>query len=169
MYDLLRRGRFGNYPLNWRNLEALQASGYTGKVGIRSATTISNPVRLYHIPVAELPARIAAVTGDAKKAGFVFTEALDESKNTIQGEYDGRHLTYTFNKNPMKEAFRHECLHADGLLARGLLRHYLDPADMDLLDDLLHDFPDHVIEFSVFSEPLGQLQTRMIIWEVRLY
>jgi hypothetical protein len=168
MYRLLREGRFGNYPINWPSLAALQASGYQGKVGVRSLA-VSNPIALYHVPVGELAQRIAELPDTIDRSGLVFTEALDESKNTLQGEYDGHRLTYTFDKNPMKAAFRNQCLHAAGLLARGLLNHYLEPVDVDVIDDLLHDFPGHIVEFSGFSIPVGQRRTKMVVWEVRAY
>lgn len=168
MYELVDRGRFGNYPLNWTSVEDVIASGFQGEVSIRS-TVVSNPVKLYHVPVSELAARVAALDPKYTKAPLRFSEAPPEHLRTIQGEWDGTRLTYTFDANPMRIALLNDCRHATGIMARSLLRTYLDPADVDWLDELLTDFPDHTVEFSGFNAPVGILQTRMYVWECRYY
>jgi hypothetical protein len=168
MYRLLYGGRFGNYPRAWESLEAVLASGYGGHVSIRSLQT-SNPVKLYHVPAAELSARVAALPPAHRDAGLVFSESPDDSKRTIQGEWDGFSLTYSFFKAPMRLAFERELLHAEGPRARWLLKHYLDAADYEWLDDLIRDFPGHVVEFSGFSCRVGTHRRRCIFWEVRYY
>lgn len=168
MYRLLYGGRFGNYPQAWRSLDEIRASGYSGHVSIRSVQT-SNPVKLYHVPAEQLAGKVAALPQSHREAGLVFSESPDDSKRTIQGEWDGFNLTYSFAQAPMRLAFERQMLHADGPRARWLLKRYLDVSDYEWLDDLLHDFPNHVVEFSAFSCRVGTHRRRMIVWEVRHY
>jgi hypothetical protein len=41
--------------------------------------------------------------------------------------------------------------------------------DYDWLQELLEIYPDHVIEFSSYSVPVGNLQRCLVVWEVRKY
>lgn len=168
MYRHLYAGRFGNYPRAWQSVAEIHASGYSGHVSIRSLET-SNPVKLYHVPAAEIPAKVDALPLSHRKAGLVFSESPDDSKRTIQGEWDGFNLTHSYFQAPMRLAFERQLLHADGPQARWLLRHYLDAADYEWLDELLVDFPGHVVEFSGFKCRVGTHRRRMIVWEVRAY
>lgn len=168
MYRHLYAGRFGNYPQAWRSLAEIRASKYSGHVSIRSLQT-SNPVKLYHVPADQLAAKVASLPASHRDSGLVFSESPDDSKRTIQGEWDGFNLTYSFYQAPMRLAFEKQLLHADGAKARWLLKKYLDASDYEWLDELLVDFPDHVIEFSGFSIRVGTHRRRMICWEVRRY
>jgi hypothetical protein len=85
MYRLLYGGRFGNYPRAWESLEAVLASGYGGHVSIRSLQT-SNPVKLYHVPAVELPARVAALPPAHAEIRELFCKALVELKRSHYGE-----------------------------------------------------------------------------------
>jgi hypothetical protein len=168
MYELLYAGRFGNYPRAWESLEELQASGFSGEVSLRSKE-VSNPVKLYHIPSEKVAEIVAALPEAQRNSGLVFSEAPPDSQRAIQGEWDGTNLTYSFVPKPMRLAFVEDMRHADGLEAKTLLRYYLDPADVEWLDELLEDFPDHVVEFSGFKIRTGTHRRRMIVWEVRQY
>lgn len=168
MYQHLYAGRFGNYPQAWRSLKELKASKYRGCVSLRSLQT-SNPVRLYHVPYAELGERIAALPQAYRQAGFAFSESPDDSKRTIQGEWDGFNLTYSFLPLPMRDAFDKQMLSASHPQALWLLKRHLDQSDYEWLGELLESFPKHVVEFSAFSVRVGVLRRRMIVWEVRHY
>lgn len=169
MYRLLMAGRFGNYVRAWNSLEEIAAAGYSGHVSIRS-NQISNPVRLYHVPFADLPAAIAALPDNQSRHGLRFSESPPDHLRTIQGEYDGYSLTFSFAPLPMRLAFAQECHHATGLTSRILLRRYLTAGDFDWLDSLLEDFPGSTVEFSAFSAPVGTTPgSQCIFWEVRHY
>jgi hypothetical protein len=56
-----------------------------------------------------------------------------------------------------------------GLRAKMLLERYLDPSSLECVEDLLNEWPDHVIEFTAFDRTLGTLRRNTVIWEVRLY
>lgn len=168
MYQLLYAGKFGNYPLAWESLKDVLKSKYRGYISLRSRQT-SNPVKLYHIPFDDLLNQINNLPESHRSGGLVFSESPDDSKRTIQGEWDGYSLTYSFARLPMRFAFEKQMLHAEGSKARWLLKRYLDASDYEWLDELLTEWPKHVVEFSVFSCRVGILRRRMVVWEVRRY
>lgn len=169
MYRILHTGRFGNYPRAWQSLGEVQQSGYTGHVSLRSLE-VNNPVRLYHVPAEQLAASVAALPEYHRAAGLTFSESPPDEMRSIQGEFNGQHLTYTFAGYPMRIAFDHECLHADGFRAHCILGTYLDANDYDWLRELIADFPGATVEFSAFRRPVGtQPGSKMIVWEVRHY
>lgn len=53
--------------------------------------------------------------------------------------------------------------------SRHMLRAAMDSPSFDNLERLLHDYPDHAIEFSTFRRPVGVLNENTIFWEVRYY
>lgn len=168
MYEHLYNGRFGNYPLAWESLQEVLESSYRGHISLRSRQT-SNPIRLYHIPFSDLNTTLAKLPIEQTKYGLVFSESPDDSKRTIQGEWDGFSLTYSFYKAPMRLAFEKQMLHAEGAKARWLLKSYLDVSDYEWLGELIEDFPNHIVEFSGFSCRVGVLRRYAVFWECRLY
>jgi hypothetical protein len=169
MYQLLYAGRFGNYPLAWRSVSEVEASGFTGRISVRSRH-VANPVRLYGVPVSHLSRQLRSLPDEQRNADLIFSEFMPhETHGGIQGEFDGFNLTYTFHRAPMRIALERQLLHADGPRARWLLKRHLEASDYEWLDDLLADFPNHVVEFSSFSCRVGTLRRRTIFWEVRAY
>lgn len=169
MYELLRKGRFGNYPRTWQSVEEVLASGFTGEVSLRSLQ-IGNPVRLYHIPAKELAAAVEALPVHHRAGGLTFTEAPPDHQRMIQGEYDGDALTYSFSPEVMRVALEKDGHHARGFMARRILQAYMEPGDYEWICDLLTDFPGSTVEFSTFRVPVGtQKGSKMIVWEVRHY
>lgn len=168
MYELVERGRFGNYPRWWRSIEAMKASGYRGHVSLRSLE-VANQVRLYHVPADEVSERVSQLPNSQQRAGIVFSESPPDERRVIQGEWDGFDLHYTFARHPMRLAFEEQSLHASGPRARLILMAHLPVTEYEWLCELSSDFPNHVIEFSVFSVPVGLLGNHMLVWEVRAY
>lgn len=170
MYDLYQRGLFGNKPLTWFSLFSCLNSGYTGEISAR-CVEVSNPTRLYHIPIENLVSTLATYNRDPNS--LVYSEAPPDQKRTIQGEITinefGLYLRYTTAPHPMRIAFDHEDLVATGLSAKLLLQKNLTPTDYDWLLELLHIYDGAIIEFSTFSIPVGVLKTNMLVWEVRHY
>jgi hypothetical protein len=169
-YRMLRTGRFGNYPAAWSSLEDVLAGGFTGEVSIRSRE-ISNPVRIYHIPVADLAATVAALPEEQKRAGLEFSEAPPDDKRVVQGERDGQRLYYSYVGKPMRFALAEGGQHLYWAQARMFLKRHLTAGDYEWLESLLEDFPGHTVEFSAFSVPVGQLGpttgSQCIFWELR--
>lgn len=173
MYKLLMAGKLGNFAQVWGSLDEALSSGYTGIFSIRSLET-SNPIRRYHVPYEELQATYDAIPADRKSAGMTFCQAPPDDKRTIQGELmrdvGGLYFFYSTLPLVMRDALDQDGKHARGLQAKMLLQHYLEPVDYDMLMDLLDEYPDHVIEFSAFTVPVGVMpHRRTIIWEIRKY
>lgn len=171
MYEEVEKGRFGNYPVSWSTLEEVAASGYTGEVSIRSRQA-SNPVRLYHVPAAELAARVAALPPNHRDGGLIYCESPPDEARVLQGEWDGRHLFYSRVPKPMRYALEEGGISLWWASARHFLLRNLSAQTYDQLCELERDFPDHVIEFSEFSRPVGQLAHlghTAFFWEVRRY
>ena len=78
-------------------------------------------------------------------------------------------MTYTDIKLPMRPALAQRTLHADGLMALGLLKCYLDDPSYDNMMSLLDEYPDHVVEFTAFNRAMGVLGWASCVWEVRSY
>ena len=168
MYEGVERNWFGNYPINWSSLEAVLASGYTGEVSIRSRE-IANPVRLYHVPVAELAEKIAALPPSQRNSGLMFSESPPDQHRRLQGEWDGYYLFYSRVPKPMRYALDEGGVQLVGPAARLYLRHALLPESYEHILQVEEDFPGHVIEFSEFSRQVGRDKTNLFIWEVRMY
>lgn len=169
MYRLLESGRFGNYPISWPSVRDIVSSGFSGRVSVRSRQ-VANPIRLYGIPIAELRRTLSQLPTEQRNAELTFSEFVPhETHGTIQGEYDGFNLTYSLVRAPMRIALEKQLLHADGPRARWILKRHLEATDYEWLDDLLADFPGHVVEFSCFTCRVGTLRRRAIFWEVRAY
>jgi hypothetical protein len=168
MYQMLRSGRFGNTARIWPTLADLQRSGYQGLVSLRRQRRDS-PTRQYHVPAAEVPKYL----DQYGHHGITLTECPPEDR-VIQGEVcevpgHGWCLTYTFTGGPMRFALEKDAHTVSGLCARKLLRATLDPSGYEWIEQLLEDFPEHVVEFSQFPVPLGTLKQRLLVWEVRSY
>lgn len=173
MYRLLERGALGNTVRMWPGLSALLASGYDGLVSMRSLQ-VSNPIRKYHVPFAEILETVRLLPPDMREHGIMFSEAPPDHERTIQGEIyrsnSGLFLRYTRDPQPMRLAFDVEDLSECGIRADHLLRRELWPDDYEALFELLDIYDGHVVEFSVFRVPVGKIKgRRMIIWEVRRY
>lgn len=57
-----------------------------------------------------------------------------------------------------------------GLRAVGLMRKHLWPSDYDAIQELLEDYPGHVVEFTAFTKAVGTIPNRnAMVWEVRYY
>lgn len=172
MYRLLHAGRFGNGLRQWKNELELLRSGFTGLVGIRG--TAASGFKLASLK--NMPPREAIdMAWSAGAKGVVqYSEGAPDEKLTIQGEVTrgvgGLYLTFSVDKNKkMRDAMRHP-LRAEGLDAVMLLKAYLDANSYQDLMDLLDGFPDHVVEFSTYSMPLGWARQRnTVFWEVRAY
>lgn len=171
MYDMLRRGAFGNTARHWTSFQAMMADPYDGGVGAR-LHTIGKPWRKYRVPKAALAAEV-------RKRGWEFNENVEyyesppDDFRVIQGELTcvpgGLYLHYTWAPGPMRLALEAQELHAFGVHATLILRQYVDPAGLDWLLELLERYDGATVEFTTFSVPAGHLQQQTLIWEVRHY
>ena len=80
----------------------------------------------------------------------------------------GLYLAWCNENIHMNEAM-HQAKIAERLVAKTVLNHFVDPVDVDDLEDLMDQFPNSVIEFSVFQKYVGWAERKMVVWEVRDY
>jgi hypothetical protein len=105
---------------------------------------------------------------------MIYGECPPEESRTIQGELCrgpwGHYFYYTFAAGPMRWALEEAGRHAWGLEVLMLLRANVDPSSLDDIMELLDEYPDHVVEFTSFTVPVGRIPGRQtLIWEVRKY
>jgi hypothetical protein len=159
-------GFFGNSVRQWDSIQEAEESGYKGLLVLRSLQTGGRVI--YHLTMAE-----------AKKIEFVpglnyFNEQLNgpDKRVTFQGEvcrsHRGLELRYSTENLPMRDAME-DARHACGLQALLLMQHFCCPPGYTKIMDLLDEYDGHVVEFTVFDVPCGELKRNTIIWEVRDY
>jgi len=174
MYRRLMMGEFGNHSQAWGSVDEVLDSGFRDLISIRSIS-VSFPVKLYHVPVAELRETVDGVcqSRGCLASSLMFQECppdqrpfQGEIQQSIHGAYD---LFCTTEDGPMRTALEKGGVQKYGLEAVILLRHYLIPSDYDELVQLIGDYPGCVVEFSCHYTPVGVYRKRMLIWEVRHY
>ena len=175
-YAEQRANRCGNYYPQLSYAELLE-SGYTGLVSVRDLTKggRSKTTREIHKrPIDKIPQELRR-----KDAGVAFIPTPRDEHITFQGEYSENsgvpELRYTHIKLPMLYAFKEQSLRATGLIARCLLRKYLDPSSLETVDELIERHTDfsHVyvptIEFTSYDVGVGIWNRNTVIWETRNY
>lgn len=166
-YRRWHAGLLGNRPRTWSSPAKLAASGWAGRVGIRSAQK-GGPC-LCHLSVYQ-----ALMFAETWPCTPTFSEAMPDDLLLLQGEVarlpGGLHLTYsTVRGLTMRKALRRP-QRAAGLEAKLLLDRCLWPSSRDDLAALLDLYPDAVIEFGVHDCAVGVLPNRnAVVWEVRNY
>ena len=170
MYTMLRQGKLGNTLRTWDSEESYLASGFRGRTSLRCRRP---GVTFRHGMTHEEALREGRVCFEGcKPEDFVYCEVAPDWECTFQGEVQwglyGLDLFWSTRQSNHRIAMQ-GARQAHGVTALALLRHYLDPQDFDDLMALLDLYDGHVIEFSVFRVTLGQLNRRMIVWEVRAY
>lgn len=183
---LYKRGVFGNRSPtwdsvmdwfndqfnSWSNVPYLPDDGR--KFHLRNR--IAGGATYYDLSAYELVSTLSKVEGEVDN--YYVSEMAPTEHTVIQGEVclrintgtdqrGGLCLTYTKVRKPMRDALAEQTLHAVGLKANLLLREYVD--EYEWLMELLNNYPDHVVEFSVYRIPFGTLNWKTVIWEVRKY
>jgi hypothetical protein len=97
----------------------------------------------------------------------------------IQGNYNGLNAEVTLDKRPMGDQTRDPNYQFNPWknISRLQLRDIIGISNINKLDELVEAFsPDSmliknnpIIEFSVYTKPIGVLKENMIIWEIRHY
>lgn len=96
------------------------------------------------------------------------------ARTVIQGEVIdgpwGLNLTWTNVPLPMRDALARQAFYCVGLTAKHLLQRSMNDLSWQWLQYLLETYPDHVIEFSVYSLCWGTVPGHnTVFWEVRKY
>jgi hypothetical protein len=121
----------------------------------------------------EVHSRLLDENGILPRGSQHFSVMAPDHSIVWQGELmrtdRGLYAYYSRLKAPMKTALTEQPEHAYGLAAECLLSH-LDPSSRDDLRELECDYPNHVIELSVYDRFVGVVPNRnTIFWEARLY
>ena len=157
-------GEFGNRPQAWETWSDLVNSGYRGLVVARSRKP--GQTARYKLSFNEAKEYIKD-----KESDFAFNEPTPDNELLIQGELEitekGLTLSYCCDKITMREAMK-KCKVVTGLQAKLLLQKFGQGAE-DWLYDLLTKYQNHVIEFGLYDKPFGTNNSKLVIWEVRMY
>jgi len=170
MYDMLRAGKLGNTLRTWDTETEYRSSGFRGRTSLRCQKP---GVTFRHGMTYEEALCEGRVCFEGCQPGdFIYCEAAPDWECTFQGEVQrglyGLDLFWSTRKTNHRIAMR-SAKQVHGVTAMALLRHYLDPQDLDDLMCLIDLYEDHVIEFSVFRTALGKLNRTMCVWECRYY
>jgi hypothetical protein len=171
-YKLYFEGKFGNKLNAWSSLEEYKASKFNSPVGCRYQGLIPGQYCVYDSIDIEKDI-LELVKKGADPSRFIISERADDSKILIQGEvsrtYLGLTLFYSHETTTMRKALQNG-ISSSGLEAKLLLQKYFSPASYDDIMELLDTYQDHVVEFTTFSNYLGDCNNRnTVIWEVRKY
>jgi len=170
MYELLQRGKLGNALRTWNSEADYLASGFKG----RSSLRCKKPgVTFRHGMTHAETIRQGRLCFEGCQPGdFIYCESAPDWLCIFQGEVrrglHGLDLRWSTERTDLRTALRN-AKEVNGVRALVLLQHFLDPRDYDELMSLLDAYEDHVVEFSVFGCPVGELGRTMCIWECRAY
>jgi hypothetical protein len=164
-YARWKAGEFGNKPLQWNSLEDLEASGFLGRVNIRSVVPGGEVI------IGVNPGDCRNLLAGKDVRSFRFNENMPDERISIQGEVclnPDLRLLYSHEKAINRVAMRN-ARHARGLAAVMKLRAGCDAYSYEWIMDLLNAYPGHVVEFSAYQMPVGNCRKNTIIWETRAY
>lgn len=173
MYQLLRKGVFGNIFQTWTSINDFLKDDYSGPMGVRCSDAPNAPF-ITDLTVDE--ALAAARQFENKGYSVILYEASPKKWITIQGEikhdagYHTWRLEWTTVRKHMRQAFKEERLSAMDREAWAIIRrHFWEPSYEELLY-IFENWPGHTVEFTAYAVPVGILKGRNVqFWEVRTY
>jgi len=167
-------GEFGNASPTWNTFEE-----WTGrKVGSGTLYHIRNRVKggatWYNVRSCDLKNVWEFASKKCGQCNLYISAMAPTKKTILQGEVQegvwGLELTYTRVKKPMRDALREQSISTRGLEASLLLGVAMNDLSGDWLMYLLEMYPEHVVEFSVYSVCWGTVPGHnTVFWEVRKY
>lgn len=168
-----QKGEFGNASPTWSVSDWLNQNTGSKDQLYHLRNKKKGGSTHYNLKEQELYQMILGIARDHYDRWYVSAMAPTD-KTMLQGEVqrtsEGLYLTYTKVKKPMRQALKEEQLHARNLQALHLIRSYMDVASSDWLEHLLDAYPDHIVEFSVYSKEWGTVPGyNTVFWEVRNY
>jgi hypothetical protein len=174
MYVRYHRGDFGNKLRAWPTLEAFSAANFAGTVSLRYSGPQGGAWLKYDVRPSEVEAWAARwIAEGAKRELIQINESAPDERIVVQGEAvrstEGLALFCSREKTKMRTALRNG-KQFYGLVAETILKDAMSPGSYDDLQILFEEYPDSVIEVSVYSICLGDTPGRnSIVWEVRNY
>ena len=172
-YDKYQKGLLGNKLRTFNNYSDIYSSGYKGLISIRYSLPNRPEFNKFYVPAYEIRDVLynQLIPAGGKIEFFRFNESAPDTDLIIQGEYLSsiRYLNYSYEKANMRKAMDNS-LHAEGVKAKLILRHFANDNSYSMLEDLGEAYPDSVIEFGIYEKCLGEIPGHnIIIWEVRGY
>ncbi len=174
-YELWNLGRFGNTLRTWDDpCKAIIDDSFFGPYVVRSKKP-SGPC-FYHIPnkgaLRDTMVPIWMKADLDLNKSFYVNEVMPVEHVTVQGELQrteqGLYFFYSHQKLHMREALKTTPRHATGFYVNCLLKTYCQQY-AEVLLSLLDEYPDHIVEFTAFDCPVGNLGWPIIVWECRCY
>lgn len=193
MRKLYEQGAFGNRLLTW-NMKQLEELVFPVALMYDGGRGGSSKYPLYCAPLISVGEvnfvsdlwkmrgaeedRIVIIqsTKGLNAQRFLQGEVTKTVESFVLGGDDGRHrcaMGYYLLWSPIDEVMR-KALEAEshvslGISAYRLMKDAMDEPSWDNLQRLIAEYPDHVIEFSVFNRGVGSLGHNTIFFEVRRY
>jgi hypothetical protein len=175
-YRLWSRGAFGTKLRVWRNYGSWLASDFSGKTVLRYMAEGGSGPCVYNLSHQDtIEQRDAWLRQGYDEQLIVFHEAAPDQHVVLQGEiwnggnsmYD---MIYSTVKAHMRPALAQEQRKSSGLASLFLIKSAISPSSWEDLNWILGNYPDHAVEFSIYSTNVGDLIGRnTIVWEVRAY
>lgn len=176
--DLVLSGSFGNRLRFWKTYEDIIQDGYTGKVSIRTLIGGNGKCK-YACSLDQIEPIIKS--WDLPKEFVYFNEDAPDHRIVLQGEYLNTLVTYNGQlrdgvflystlKTKMRTALHTLSNTVYGYYAKDLIRQHMTASSWSDFEVLLDQYPDHVLEVSIYDICLGDIKGRnSLVWEVRRY
>lgn len=170
-YKLWLNGALGNKINTWNTYKELIKSGHKKPVGLRSINQ-NNRFCFLYVNICDIKDLIKR--NHLNEKDIIYCEHAPDGTNLIMnGELcelpDGLYLNYNTEMVTMRQAIPN-FKSIQGLKCKLYLKEILNPNSYNDLMFLINEYPDHIIELSVYNIDLGFLPNQnMIIWEVRRY
>jgi hypothetical protein len=172
-YRLWQSGAFGNKLKAWRSYSEWARSC----VLVVLRTLIPGGPCIYNLHTAFVLSKINEwIASGIPEDAIMINEAAPDHDVVLQGEYFNGVLDrpdyfyYSFAKAHMRDALKSEAHHSWGLEVDMLLRRYMTPSSYEDWRVLLDQYPNHVLEVSIYNHCLGDIPGRnALVWEVRIY
>lgn len=176
-YPLYEAGFLGNKAKTWNSYKELIESKWKGKVTMRSKKGGDRKQAKYEVPFEEIQKNIEGWKKmDIPEEMIVFNQNMPDEELIFQGEAiikNGKlYLYYSNLKKQMNVALAEKSEVLEGFWAEKAMKENCTPESFEEFKRLIVMFPESVIEFSVYSNPIGNqsnLNKNTIFWEVKNY
>ena len=166
----LQEGWFGNAPRQWQTMDEVTRAGADESVVVRPR--VAGGRCWYEVNLAEWFLDCSWYDWFDHR-DYYFNEPIQPKTVTLNAEITRSHgelmMFYSQFPGHMRPALRHFGSHACGLEALMIMRHCACDRGRQVIEDLMNEYPDHVIEFTCMTKPYGTLGWKTVVWEVRNY
>lgn len=173
-YRLWQSGAFGNKLRSWRTVKEWKESGFAGSVSLRTLGA-GGGLCAYDVNPARVESTVEVWVEyrGVPASNIMINESAPDDAVILQGEYDNELwgcFHYSTLQRKMRDALREAPQETYGLRSDMLLRGVMTPSSYSDWRVLLDQYPNHVLEVSVYDRCLGDTPGRnALVWEVRRY